>query len=423
MFEQMVKRPPEALESRFQVSHSIMVQLLQREPGLAGAHGGYGDLAALIERSHTKPERKRRLRREAARLFRALRGAGLVHVADHRVVLDPELQRDFSLHQALSLFLVEAISALDANDPSYALQVITCVEAVIEDPVVLLRAQARLIRAELSAKLKAERVPFEERVEKLDAVTHPKPDARFLYATFRIFADQHPWVSEETIRPKSIAREMLEGFESFNSYVRRYGIQRNEGTLLRYLGQVLSNLDKTVPDVRKTDEIHDLLATLRDLVRRTDTSLLEEWESRVAGPAETTPRAEAPRVRDVARSPRAFQARVRTELHALLRALAERDFEEASLYVCQDPADPWDADRFEAALRPYFERHPHLRVDAAARRPHHTVLKELGPRLWSVQHALLDPEAEDTWCIEGRIDLREPVDPEAPLVRVLTIHD
>ncbi|MGH7288436.1 MAG: DEAD/DEAH box helicase, partial [Myxococcota bacterium] len=101
-FEQLVAKPPETLVSSFGVSHGMIVTLLQREPGSSGRRGGYGVLGELIERCHESTTRKRRLRRDAAARFRSLRSAGIVHVAEHRASVDPELQRDFSLHHTLS---------------------------------------------------------------------------------------------------------------------------------------------------------------------------------------------------------------------------------------------------------------------------------------------------------------------------------
>jgi superfamily II RNA helicase len=422
-FQQLVAKPPETLVSSFAVTHGMILSLLQREPAAAGPRGGYGALGALIARCHESPARKRRLRRDAAVRFRSLRAAGIVHVAGRRAFVDPDLQRDFSLHQTLSLYAVEAIAALDRAAPDYALSVLSVMEAIVEDPVPILRAQVARAKDELIARLKAERVPYEERMAKLEEVSWPKPEAEFVRATFRIFADRHPWVSEQDVRPKAVAREMLEAYEGFDDAVRRLGIQRSEGLLLRYLGEVLRALERSVPDASKTDALHDVLAYLRELVRRTDASLLAEWEARGAdgsAPAEVAPPrpAAAPTL-----TPRAFQARVRAELQALVRALAAGDYEQAAACVRPDPEEPWDAARFAAALAPFLAAHVRVRFDPAARRADQTVLRPLAPLRWSVQHVLPDPEGEDSWFLLGEIDLREAPDPELPLVRLLGIHE
>jgi hypothetical protein len=425
-FEQLVARPPETLKSKFRVTHGTLVRLLQREPDLVGRRGGYGALVELIARSHEAPLQRRRLRREAATLFRALRRAGIVQVENHQARVADDLQRDFSLHQTLSLYMVEALSALQPEDDAYAQQVLSVVEGVQENPVALLRAQVRKAKGELVAKLKAERVPYEERMERLEKVSHAKPEAEFLAATFRLFAEHHPWVSQEAVRPKSIAREMWEGFESFDGYVIRYGLQRSEGLLLRYLGQVETTLEQTVPEAAKTERVREATAYLRTLVKHVDGSLLEAWERQAGrGPAEAAPVAQAAARRlPLAERPKELRARVRAELHALVRALSRQDFAAAADWVRQDPDDPWDAERFAQALAPFLAEHGQLRFDPSARQPHLTRMESRGPRLWSVQQGLLEPAGTGLWAIEGEVSLPEDEpDPDQPLVRVLDIHD
>src|SRR5690606_36944983 len=200
---------------------------------------GYRLLVDLVDRSHEPPARKRALRREAARLFRSLRAAGLVQrvfdvdAGAATVRLAPDLQRAVSLHQSLPPYLVDAVALPDRASPDYARDAMSLVEAMLEDPRPVLQQQVQRAKAELLAKLKAEGVPYEERMERLAEVTHPKPAEEFLRASFAFFCERHPWLAEEPLRPKSVAREMWEGYEDFDHYVRRYGLQRSEGVLLR----------------------------------------------------------------------------------------------------------------------------------------------------------------------------------------------
>src|SRR5262245_62190314 len=220
-FERLVARPPEMLESRFAVGHGMLVNVLQRREPEAGPGQGYRDLIELMARSHESEASKRRLRRRAAALFRSLRRAGIVEVArDARSLrrgafVREELQLDFGLHQTLSLYVVEAVAALDPEAASYPLEVLSVVEAVLESPGAILAEQVRKARRDLVARLKAEGVPYEDRLPELEAVTHPQPEAEFLAGAFRIFAETHPWVGAEDLRPKSIAREIVEGYLGF----------------------------------------------------------------------------------------------------------------------------------------------------------------------------------------------------------------
>ncbi len=428
-FQKLRFSPPETLSSRFRVSHAMLVALLQRgeEESLTGS--GYRELAELIARSHESPRRRSRLLREAAVLFRALRTADIVEIrpdpagrgAVARVAAD--LQRDFTLHQTLSLYLVEAITALDPAAEDYALSVLSLVEAILENPRALLEAQVRTLKSELIARLKAERVPYEERMAKLEEVTWPRPEAEFIRTTFAMFADKHPWVGREDIRPKSIAREMVESVAGFDATVVRYGMQRMEGTLLRYLSQVHGTLARSVPESARTDALEDVIAYLRALIARVDSSLVEEWESRMqpGAPVRADRPPPPPRKLDLARHPKALAGRVRAEMHQLVRALATGAWEDAAACVRPDPEDPWDAARFEAALAPFFAESERLIFDARARRNEHTLIKPLGPRRFAVHQVLLDEREEGLWNVEGEIDLGADAAPEGPLVAVRRI--
>ena len=422
-FQQLVTKPPEMLESHFRVTHGMLLQCLQRERASDDPRGGYGALASIIGHCHDSPARQRRYLREAAQLFRSLRRAGIVRVHLGHVEVDPGLQRDFSLHHSLSLYLVDAVAALDPEAPDYALDLLSTVEAVLEDPVPILRAQLSKLKSEVMARLKAERVPYEERLARLDEVTLPRPCEDFLRETFRIFADHHPWLSTRSVRPKAIAREMLESYASFDGAVKELGLQRLEGLLLRYLNQVQATLAREVPDAQKSEEVLDAQAYLRELVRRTDSSLLEEWQSLVH-PALTSeaPEPTPPRLA-LSATPKLLRARLRAELHALLRALSEADDEEAARCVRQDPDDPWDSDRFCEALAPFREAQGQVRFDGEARRSHLTQLREVAPRLWTVEQGLLDAEGEPFWFVRGQVDLREEDADAGPLVAVLEIRE
>jgi hypothetical protein len=251
-------------------------------------------------------------------------------------------------------------------------------------------------------------------------VEHPKPNSEFIYASFEIFAEKHPWTSQEHIRPKSVAREMVESYSRFDSYVQLYGLQRSEGLLLRYLGQVYSTLARSVPDAAKSDEIHDILAYLRSIITRVDSSLFEEWERQLHPEVEPIAAAEAPPPPklDLALTPKAFRARVRSEMRELVRALSERDYREAARWVRQDPDDPWDAARFAEALAPFHEEHERILFDPAARQAHRTAIRQTAPRVWEVQQVLADPEGDDIWSVQGEIDLTGEISPDHPLVRV-----
>ncbi len=425
-FERLVTRPPEALESRFDVDHGMLVAVLERVPREAPSGAGYRELVELIGHSHEGAGSKRRLRRRAAQLFRALRRAGVVEVdplfsGGCGVRVAEGLQRNFALHETLSLYVVEAAAALDREAPEHALTLLTLVEAVLEDPTPILNEQTQRAKRQLLAELKAQGVPYEERIQRLEQVRHPRPEEEFLRGTFQLFAERHPWVERADLRPKSVAREMVEGYRGFVDYVREYQIGRSEGLLLRYLSQVHNTLVKTVPEDAKSEAVFDVIAYLRALVQRVDSSLIDAWEGLLA-PEERPERGEAaPPPFDLARHERLLVARARAELHQLVGALARRDFEEAAALVEQDPDDAWTPERFERALAPYFAEYAEIVFTPAARSAERTLVRQRDPRRWDLFQTLLDPAGDQLWVVEGEVDLRARRDPEGPLVRLRRI--
>ena len=262
-------------------------------------------------------------------------------------------------------------------------------------------------------------------MRRLDEVEPPAPSRAFIEQTFAYFAQRHPWVQREDVRPKSIARELVEGYWDFDHYVRFYGLQRIEGLLLRYLGEVYGSLVQTVPDAAKTDAVHDVIAYLRALLERVDTSLVKEWESMLhpeLRDAPPTPQAPAPRrFYDLAADPRELRARVRAELHRLARALAADDWEEAARLVHRDPDDPWTPERFQRALAPFRAEYGEIVFTPRARDNAWTRLEPDGPRRWRATQVLLDRENDNLWCIEAAVDLSGERDPVGPLLRVQRI--
>jgi len=425
-FEQLRAKPPEMLRSRFGVNHGMVVSLLQREESESRYGEGYRALIELVNRSHESERSRARLRRHAAALFRSLRRAGIVQTlvdgdtGRRRARVDPELQLDFNLHRNLSLYLVEALAALDPEATSYALEVLSLAEAIQENPMPILIAQEQRLKRELLARLKAERVPYEERISRLEEVSWPKPEAEFIYRSFRIYSEAHPWVREENIRPKSIAREMFESCRDFVDYVRELSVARSEGLLLRYLSQLHNTLVQTVPEEAKTEEVYDAIAFLRTTLQNVDSSLVQAWET-LLRPEAAGREAAAPPPFDVALRPKALAARVRAEFHALVRDLTAREFDAAALRLREDPEDPWDAARLEAALAPFFEEYGEIVFTPQARLAQRTRLEEVGPRHWDVTQVLCDPLGEDLWALHGEVDLTGQRDPEGPLVRLRRI--
>ena len=429
-FDKLITRPPETLKSRFRVTHGTVLDLLQRDAELDDPDlRNFDSLRDLIARCHEEEGSKARHLSQAAVLVRSLYRAGIIRMKPDTngrylwAVVAEDLQWDFSLHHALSLYLVETIGLVSPESETYALDLMTLVESILEDPDVILRKQVDKIKGELVAQLKADGIQYEERMERLEEITHPKPLSDFLYGTFNRFRGDHPWVGGHDVRPKSIAREMYEGYMSFADYVKKYGLQRSEGVLLRYLSQLYKTLDQTVPEYAKTAEVWDALGYFRALLHHTDTSLLEEWES-LLHPELRLQRlqrhqaAEALWLKQLLADPKAFAARIRAELHLVVRALSEKEWEDASAAVLQDPDDPWTPERFEESMKPFYEEYGELVFTPEARRHQHTHIREVDERVWEVAQTILDPQGDNLWAVQGIVDLRDPDVMDGPLVKV-----
>src|SRR5436305_2561715 len=414
-FERLCTRPPEPLESRFQVTHGMLLHLLQAEAETSARDTpgpqGYARLVQMVRRSHGNEGNKRIHLRAAAAACRRLRAAGLVKQVRGNEYLAPplevseHLQSDFSIHHTLALWLLDTLPRLDPAGDTYALDVLTLVESILENPMPVLWAQLDRAKGEKVAELKAQGMDYPDRMEELEKVEWPKPLREFVYDTFNAFADKHPWVGAEDVRPKSIARELFERGSSFDDYVREYGLQRSEGVLLRYLNDAYKTLLTSVPEGMRDEALDDVLAFLRTTVRTTDSTLLDEWEALLDPAASSEEKARrlaaaqahrealAARPRDtdsLLRDPRALKARVRTELHRLLLALARRDFAGAAAALrAASPDSAWTPEELEAELAPALAALGALDTTPRARRPDRTVLLPDGPKRFRAQQKLL----------------------------------
>lgn len=425
-FRRLIHASPEPLQSSFQVSHGMLLNLLSREAG-----DGCAAARQLLRDCHETPPRKRAHRRRGWQLFRSLLERGVVEFSGEgeqgrHLRVNVDLQEDFSMNHALSLYLLDTLPKLDREAPDYALDVLTLVESILEDPDLILRKQLDRVKGEAVAAMKAEGMDYEQRMEELEKLEYPKPKRDFIYGTFNAFAERHPWVGTENIRPKSIAREMFEKFRSFADYVKDYELQRAEGLLLRHLNSVYKVLAQTVPDPAKTEEVVEMELYLRTLLQQVDSSLLEEWEkmrqaetaaeagaggeASEAGAAEgATPPSAVVAPPDLTADRRRFTAEVRQRLFGFLRAWAQGDFGDAAS-LANRPGTPaeavWTDTRLAEAWAAYEPEHGRLRLDPEARNLRHTrVETDREPGVWKVEQMLIDEAELNDWVAVVEVDL------------------
>ena len=424
-FDKIVAGTPEPLVSRFQVSHGMLLNVLSREGGGCMAMG------RLIRDSHERLAEKRIHGRTAAMLFRSLIDAKIISVEGRRVIINEDLQIEFSLNQTLSLYLLSTLDKLDPELGTHPLDVLTLVESILENPDLVLMKQVDRIKTLKMAEMKAAGVEYDERIAELDKLDYPKPNKDFIYDTFNAFAALHPWVKAENIRPKSVAREMYETFQSFSDYVKEYDLQRGEGMLLRYLSDVYKTLVQTVPEWAKTEEVADIIVYFGAIVRQVDSSLLDEWEgmkdkgraieTRVLGSPRDADQAAEAGPFDVTKDARSFTVLVRNHVFSLLKAIAAKNWD-AAAELCERLPDeePWTTTRFETTMRAFFTDHPKLRVDPEARGPRYMRIDATGDP-WVVEQTLLDFEEANDWFLVAAIDLARSREAGRPVVTLKRI--
>jgi superfamily II RNA helicase len=432
-FERLRTSLPEPLVSRFQVSHGMLLNVLQRP------RGGCKAMVKLIRDCHDTPAQKREHKKTTVMLFHSLVGAKVIEIVPREIGADGvgvgsrvrvhlDLQDDFSLNQTLSLYLLDTLGKLDMWSPTYALDLLTVVEAILENPDLILMKQLDKLKGRVVAELKAQGVEYEDRMEELSKLEHPKPNREFIYETFNAFAALHPWVGEN-IRPKSIAREMFETGQSFAEYIKEYSLERGEGVLLRYLSDVYKVLVQTVPLAVKTEEVHDIVEYFWAIVRGVDSSLLDEWEKmrdpdRLLREQVFGERAQEPEALDVTRNTRGFTILVRNAMFQIMRALASRDYVDAAELVSEG-SQPWTSQEIEAAMHGYYEEHTSIRTDPVARAPGNTIMKDEGSGapagVWEVTQVICDPEGDNDWMLDCVIDLDKSRAAEKPVVTLRRI--
>ena len=421
-FERLQTAQPEALTSHFVVTHSMLLNVVSR-PGDA-----FAAMRHLLEDNHEPRDRQRKHILRAIAIYRALRDSGVVEelpepdAEGRRVRVVGDLQLDFALNQPLSPFALAAVELLDRESPTYALDVLSTIEATLDDPRQVLYAQENKARGDAVQKMKADGIEYEERMTLLEDVTYPKPLAESLDAALETYRRGHPWVADARLSPKSVVRDMSERSMTFVEYVGFYQLARSEGLVLRYLADAYRALRQTVPDEAKTEELTDLVEWLGELVRQVDSSLLDEWEALAAGAGagdEPTPPSLDQGPAGVTRNVRAFRVLVRNALFRRVELAALRRWD---LLGELDKDAGWDAAAWQEAFDPYWDLHDDIGTGPDARGPQ-LVTIEVEPERWRVRQVLDDPAGDRDWAITAEVDLAASDEAGEAVVWVTGVSD
>jgi len=423
-FERLRAAVPEPLVSRMRVDHAMILNVVNQPADPVET------MRTLMEDNHEDERGRRRLSERAQELGDELVGAGVLVWLDapdpdgRTLKLAVALQADFALNQPLASFALEAFGLLDPESDTHSLDVLSVVEAILDDPFPVLMAQTHKARGEAVAEMKADGIEYDERMELLEEITYPKPLGEGLLDALRVYRESHPWVRDSDLSPKSIVRDMYEQGRTFTEFVAFYGLARSEGLVLRYLSNAYRALRQTVPEEVKTDELDAIIEWLGETVRQTDSSLLDEWEAltdpeSIARVAAAKAAGEAsPPPRPITANARAFVVMVRNAMFQKVQ-LASRDdadglaqLEVAAAALIDAPGKvAMDASAWETALGAYWEEYDSMATGSDARSPE-LLMIDRNPagagakaRVWTVRQIIEDPAEHHDFAIVATVDL------------------
>ena len=407
-FDKLIDAEPETLVPHLKITHSMVLNEVEQG-------GDARDrIDRLIDDSAQTPDQKERLHQRADEIFQTLFDTEVIETErrsdgslDYLMTLD--MPDDFALDQPLSPFLLAALELLDPESETYALDVISMVEATLEDPRQVLRAQERAAKDKAMADMKADGLDYDERMDRLAEITYPKPLEDLLDAAFTKYRHDVPWANDYWLSPKSVVRDMVETASDFTGYIARYNIARSEGTLLRYLSDAYRSLARTVPVEKRDERLKDIIAWLRVLVRSIDSSLVDEWENAGNTSDEASQAAASLAApgsgNDVVEDRRGLTVLVR---NAMFRRVQLMDLDRPEELGALDKDWGYGVHEWEDALDDYYDEHEYVNVDAEARSPKLFMLDDTHERdehTWKVRQIIDDSDGDHDWAITGVVDL------------------
>ena len=406
-FDKLIDAAPETLVPHMKITHSMVLNEVEQ-----GGDARYR-IDRLIDDSAQTPEQKERLHARADEIFQTLFDTNVIETEDRDdggkdYFMTVDMPDDFALDQPLSPFLLAALELLDPESDTYALDVISMVEATLEDPKQVLRAQERQARDEAMIRMKEDGLDYDERMDRLQEITYPKPLEDMLQAAFDEYRHDVPWANDYWLSPKSVVRDMVETASDFTGYIARYNIARSEGTLLRYLSDAYRALARTVPQEKRDEQLDDIISWLRVVVRSIDSSLVDEWEH--AGTdtdaSEAAANLAAPGAKQaVVEDRRGLTVLVR---NAMFRRVQLMDLDKPDELGALDKDWGYGVHEWEDTLDDYYDEHEYVNIDAKARSGELFILdesKENSEHSWKVRQIIDDSDGDHDWAITGTVDL------------------
>lgn len=450
-FQKLIESEPEALTPRLKITHAMVLAEVM--------HGGaaYARLHALIKNSFQTAEEQQKLIHACQEIFATLMDAGVIvreegtgtdaqpgddtasdqpaagttsdtaatqpagdtNAATAAVqptattaddtwenasyALAKDIPSDFALDQMLAPFVIAACELIDRESPNYALDIVSLVEASLENPPQIMKALVKEARNKALAEMKMEGIDYEERMERLENVSYEKPLKELIDAAYTRYCAEVPWAKDFQLYPKSIVRAMLESANDFKGYVQKISISRSEGTLLRYLSDAWRVLAKTIPQEFINDDLERIISWLHMLIRTTDSSLLDEWEM----DSLTAKTPQTPRVgpAQIVEDPHGLEIMIHNALFKRVLLASKND--SAALGKLDEPFGFYER-KWRSVLDEFFEAHESLYINQDARSKRYFSVdtrEEKTQHLWHAHISFLDAEGDIDFGISADVDL------------------
>lgn len=440
-FQKLIESEPETLTPRLKITHAMVLAEVM--------HGGaaYARLHALIKNSFQTAEEQQKLIHACQEIFATLMDAGVIvreeatgaaaqpgddtagdqpaagttsdtaattagdtnatTAADTwenaSYALAKDIPSDFALDQMLAPFVIAACELIDRESPNYALDIVSLVEASLENPPQIMKALVKEAKNKALAEMKMEGIDYEERMERLENVSYEKPLKELIDAAYTRYCAEVPWAKDFQLYPKSIVRAMLESANDFKGYVQKISISRSEGTLLRYLSDAWRVLAKTIPQEFINDDLERIISWLHMLIRTTDSSLLDEWEM----DSLTAKTPQTPRVgpAQIVEDPHGLEIMIHNALFKRVLLASKND--SAALGKLDEPFGFYER-KWRSVLDEFFEAHEALYINQDARSKRYFSVdtrEEKTQHLWHAHISFLDAEGDIDFGISADVDL------------------
>ncbi len=432
-FNKLINTPSETLRPYLQINHTLVLAACER----GGDVEEY--LTSMIERSSQTDKQKEQLLDKLHEILGTLIGTKIIETStitndDGEQEVDYFLAHDipdnFRLAEPLSPFFIAVLTLLDPDSETYNADVLSALESILENPRPILRAQEKEAKTAAMDEMKTDGVDYDTRMERLEEITYPQPLKNLLDEAFAQYEQDVPWAADYELSPKSVVRDMLETASTFTTYISRYHLQQSEGILLRYLSDTYRGLLRTLPPSARTQELDDVISWLRIVIRGTDSSLLDEWntlhlmqegDTQAGSNAKQYSSAESTESAIAVPSLNSDNSSLTPEDLKGLELLIRNSLIHRVELIALDRPDilgeldsDWNisARQWDDILEDIYNEHEEILTDTQARSRNYFILDKTlqSQGLWKVRQILDDIEGDNDWSISGIIDLQQSLD-------------